>query len=139
MKHVKLLLIYMGFANAGPTLVGRGTGTRDPRQLLSLFTDNSDILTISVPYLRFVSWILFPKAINNVIGLCIRGMGDIKWMLYTQSFGSIFMIAAGYLLILHTGMGLPGIFVTLLADETLRGITNLIRLCSQSQKLLQRV
>ena len=155
------LLIYMGFANAGLTLGGRGTGARDPRQarnaglmclgfslavcivvallfrafprpLLSLFIDDSDILTISVPYLRFVSWILFPKAINNVIGLCIRGMGDTKWMLYTQSFGSIFMVAAGYLLILHTGMGLPGIFITLLADEALRGIANLIRFCVKS-------
>lgn len=150
------LLIYMGFANAGLTLVGRGTGAKDPRQarnaglmclgfslviciavallfysfprqLLSLFTDNADILTVSVPYLQFVSWILFPKAINNVIGLCIRGMGDTKWMLYTQIFGSIFMIAAGYLLILRTGMGLSGIFITLLADEALRGIANLIR------------
>lgn len=156
------LLFYMGFANAGLTLVGQGTGARDPRQarnaglmclgfslavcaavallfhsfprqLLALFTDDTGILTISVPYLQFVSWILFPKAVNNVIGLCIRGMGDTRWMLYTQIFGSIFMITAGYLLILHTGMGLTGIFVTLLADEALRGMANLIRFCIKSR------
>lgn len=45
----------------------------------------------AIPYLVFVSWILFPKAVNNVIGLCIRGMGDTKWMLYTQIFGTTFI------------------------------------------------
>lgn len=75
----------------------------------------------------FVSWILFPKAVNNVIGLCIRGMGDTRWMLYTQIFGTLFMITAGYILILHAGFGLIGIFITLLADEATRGIVNLLR------------
>ena len=150
------LMIYMGFANAGLTLVGQETGANDPkrakqagflclaislviclvigivfrlfpRQILSLFTDDISILDISVPYLVFIVWILFPKAINNVIGLCIRGMGDTRWMLYTQIFGTFFMITAGYILILRTGLGLSGIFVTLLADETIRGIANLIR------------
>lgn len=150
------LMIYMGFANAGLTLVGQETGANDPkrakhagflclaislviclvigivfrlfpRQILSLFTDDMTILDISVPYLVFIVWILFPKAINNVIGLCIRGMGDTRWMLYTQIFGTFFMITAGYILILRTSLGLSGIFVTLLADETIRAIANLIR------------
>jgi Na+-driven multidrug efflux pump len=156
------LLIYMGFANAGLTLVGRGTGARDPgqarrsgllclgfsvavcvtvalvfhafpRQLLQLFTDDGSILDTSVPYLRFLSWILFPKAINNVIGLCIRGMGDTRWMLCTQIFGTAFMIGAGYFLILHSGLGLMGIFVTFLADESIRGAANMIRFLHKSR------
>lgn len=150
------MLIYMGFANAGLTLVGQQTGARSPRQarqtgllclgfslavcvviaavfhtiprpLLSLFTDDPEILTISVPYLVFVSWILFPKAVNNVIGLCIRGMGDTRWMLYTQIFGTAFMILCGYVLILRSPLGLSGIFVTLLWDESIRSVLNLFR------------
>ena len=150
------LLIYSGFANAGLTLVGQETGAKDPgkarntgllclafslavclvvavlfrgfpRQLLSLFTDDVSILDTSVPYLVFVTWILFPKAVNCVIGLCIRGMGDTRWMLYTQIFGTVFMITAGYILILRTDLGLLGIFITLLADEALRSIANLLR------------
>lgn len=150
------LLIYMGFANAGLTLVGQQTGANNPRQakrtgltclslslviclavaflfrafprqILLCFTDDVSILDVSVPHLAFVSWILFPKAVNNVIGLCIRGMGDTRWMLYTQVFGSVVMILGGYLLILHFGLGLSGIFITLLADESLRGIANLLR------------
>jgi putative MATE family efflux protein len=150
------LLIYMGFANAGLTMVGQNTGARDPRQaqrtgflclsfslaicavvavlfrlfprqILLLFTDDPSILEVSVPYLIFVTWVLFPKAVNNVIGLCIRGMGDTRWMLYTQIFGTVFMIGAGYWLILGSGLGLKGIFITLLADEALRGVANLLR------------
>ena len=150
------LLIYMGFANAGLTLVGQQTGARDPRQarrtgllclafslgvcvavafvfhlfpreLLGLFTDDPDILEISVPHLRFVSWILFPKAVNNVIGLCIRGMGDTRWMLYTQIFGTFFMIIGGFCFMFGLGMGLTGVFVTLLCDESVRGFLNLRR------------
>lgn len=150
------LLIYMGFANAGLTLVGQETGARShkqarrtgllclgfslavcviigsvfcafPRQLLGLFTDDGEILDTAVPYLMFVCWILFPKAVNNVIGLCIRGMGDTRWMLLTQIFGTVFMIGAGYYLILYTGRGLFGIFLTMILDEAIRGCANLLR------------
>ena len=150
------LLIYMGLSNAGLTLVGQQTGARSPRQakqtgficlsfalvicvitavifsrfpepLLRLFTDDLPTLNTATPYLRFVAWILFPKAVNNVIGLCIRGTGDTRWMLFTQIFGTVFMVAAGYYFILLSDFGLLGIFITLLADETLRGIANLGR------------
>lgn len=158
------LLIYMGFANAGLTLVGQETGARSPRQarqtgllclsfslavcfvvavifhaiprqLLGMFTDDAEILRISTPHLVFVSYIFFPKAINAVIGLCIRGMGDTRWMLYTQIFGTFFMIGCGYYLILCTGLGLSGIFVTLLLDESLRGGANLLHFFSLSCKM----
>ena len=149
------LLITNGFANAGLTLVGQNIGAHNlkeakragflslylseivcvlvsilflliPRQILSLFTPDVQTLDTAVPYLMFICWILFPKTINNVMGPAIRGMGDTRWMLYTQIFGTVFTIAAGYWLILGSGLGLMGIFITLLADEALRGIANLI-------------
>ena len=155
------LLIYMGLSNAGLTLVGQQTGARSNRQakqtgllclgfalliclltgilfyrfpmpLLRLFTDDPGTLALSAPYLQFVSWILFPKAVNNVIGLCIRGTGDTRWMLFTQIFGTGFMILGGYLLIIGSGFGLMGIFLTLLLDELLRSIANLARFCLSS-------
>lgn len=152
------LLIYMGLANAGLTLVGQQTGAKSnrqvrqtgltclyfalaiclvtagifysfPKELLSLFTNDGSILTTSAPYLQYVSWILFPKAVNNVIGLCIRGTGDTRWMLWTQIFGTLFMIGGGYYFIIVSGAGLAGIFTTLLLDELLRSIANLARFC----------
>lgn len=148
------LLIYMGLSNAGLTLVGQQTGARSlrqarqtgliclgfaflvcavtavvfylfPRQILSLFTDDQATLTTAAAYLRFVSLVLFPKAVNNVIGLCIRGTGDTRWMLFTQIFGTVFMIAGGYYFILGSSFGLLGIFITLILDEFLRSIANI--------------
>ena len=156
------LLIYMGFANAGLTLVGQNTGARDPRQaqqtgylcllfsllvcvavavvfiliprqLLSIFTDDAATLSVAAPYLTFIACGLFPKAVNNVIGLCIRGIGDTRWMLYTQIFGTVFMIFGGYWLILGSGLGLTGIFITLIADESLRSIANLLHFRSRTR------
>lgn len=149
------LLIYSGFANAGLTLVGQKTGEGNmpqaraagftalfyavlvcavmavvfrswPEPILRLFTDDISLVATSVPYLLFVPWIMFPKAINCVIGLCIRGLGDTRWMLYTQIFGTVFMVSCAYLLIFTAGLGLFGIFVALFADETIRGGLNLI-------------
>ena len=150
------LLVYMGLANAGLTLVGQETGARSPRQarqtgltclgfacwiclitgvifclfprpILSLFTDDQSILDFSAPYLLYVAGILIPKAVNNVIGLCIRGTGDTRWMLWTQIFGTVFMVTGGYYFILLSGAGLAGIFITLFLDELMRSIANLFR------------
>ena len=149
------LLIYSGFANAGLTLVGQRTGEGDmkkaraagytalfysvlvcavmafvfrcwPEDILGLFTDDGGLVHTSVPYLLFVPWIMFPKAINCVIGLCIRGLGDTRWMLYTQIFGTFFLVSCAYLMIFTAGLGLFGMFVTLFADESIRGALNFI-------------
>lgn len=156
-------LVYMGFANAGLTLVGQETGARSlrqvrqtgmmclvfsfvvclavvavflsiPEKLLGFFTDDAEMLRVSVPYLTLVSYYLFPKTINSVIGRCIRAMGDTRWMLYTQLFGIVFMIACGYYLILCTSFGLSGIFITLLLDEAIRGVVNLLHFFSICRK-----
>ena len=149
------VLIHSGFANAGLTIVGQKTGEgnlpqaraagftalfysllvcaatavvffRWPEAILRIFTDDTGLVDTAVPYLLFVPWIMFPKAINCVIGLCIRGLGDTRWMLCTQIFGTIFMVSCSYFLIFTVGMGLLGIFVTFLADESIRGTLNLI-------------
>ena len=158
------LLIYSGFANAALTLVGQKTGEGCPLQarragfmclgwslmvclgaavlfrgfpgaILSLFTDDASMIGLSTPFMAFVAWILFPKAFNAVIGPCIRGTGDTRWMLYTQIFGSLFMVGAGYLLVFGFNMGLWGIFITLLADEAIRGVVNTLRFVFNSTAL----
>lgn len=156
-------LVYMGFANAGLTLVGQETGARSlrqvrqtgilclafsfavclvvvavflsiPEKLLGFFTDDAEMLRVSVPYLSLVSYYLFPKTVNSVIGRCIKAMGDTRWMLYTQLLGIVFMISCGYYLILCTSFGLSGIFITMLLDETIRGVANLLHFFSICRK-----
>ncbi|MDR1840218.1 MAG: MATE family efflux transporter, partial [Treponema sp.] len=52
---------------------------------------------------------------------------DTKWMLYGQMLGTVLVITLSYALIFTAKLGLWGIFITLLVDETVRGIINLLR------------
>ena len=150
------LFIYMGFANAALTLVGQKTGENQhkqainvgfmclcfalifciffsflfiilPKEILGIFTNDNDYINYAASFMIIVSITMFPKAINNVIGLGIRGMGDTKWMLYGQIIGTILVIILSYIFIFIVKMGLMGVFLTFLIDETLRGIINILR------------
>ena len=150
------LFLYMGFANAALTLVGHKTGEDNqkqavgvgfkclrfslaicilfaalfvifPKGIIRLFTNDISLIEYAAAFFMVVSLTLFPQAVNNVIGRGIRGMGDTQWMLYSQIFGTVLVIILSYLLIFTAGLGLWGIFITLLVDETVRGIINLLR------------
>jgi len=54
-------------------------------------------------------------------------MGDTRWMLYGQILGTVLVITLSYVLIFIANLGLWGIFITLLVDETVRGFINLLR------------
>lgn len=149
-------IIYMGFARAGLTLVGHKTGEKDyinakqvgfkcmrisltictvislsfiifGNSLLKIFTDDNDMVVTCLKYIPIICITMFPRSINNVIGLGIQGMGDTKWMLYGQIIGTIFVVVVSYLLIFTFNFGLMGLFITFLLDETLRSIINLLR------------
>jgi putative MATE family efflux protein len=150
------LFLYMGFANAALTLAGQKTGENDhkqainaglmclgfsfifcvvfaaifiifPKRILRLFTNDIAYINYAAQFFLIISITMFPKAINNVIGLGIRGIGDTKWMLYGQIFGTIFAITLSYIFIFILNLGLFGIFIMFLIDESLRGVVNILR------------
>ncbi len=150
------LVLYMGFANASLTLVGQktGAGAHDeaikigfrclrfavitctviatvfilvPEGILSIFTDDTALISYATGFFILTALKMFPKSVNNVIGLSIRGLGDTKWMLYSQIIGAVLVIGLSYILIFLAGLGLWGIFITMLVDETIRGVVNLLR------------
>ncbi len=98
-----------------------------PKPILSIFTNDKDLINISVFYLIFKGFTLFPKALNVVVGHGIRARGDVKWMLYTQIFGSVFVVAFSYTLIKVFNVGVIAIYLTLFFDEFLRAILNTFR------------
>jgi Na+-driven multidrug efflux pump len=146
----------MGFANAALTLAGQKTGENDhkqainaglmclgfsfilcivfaalfiafPIEILRLFTKDMNYINYAAQFFLIVSVTMFPKAINNVIGLGIRGTGDTKWMLYGQILGTVLVIILSYIFIFYFGLGLFGVFIIFLIDETLRGLINIMR------------
>jgi putative MATE family efflux protein len=90
--------------------------------LLSLFTDSAEIG-------RMVFWCLvvdvileFGRPFNLVLGVSLRGTGDVMWAL-AASVGSICLVCipVGYVLTQVFHLGVYSIFIALLCDEWLRG------------------
>ncbi|MCL2185739.1 MAG: MATE family efflux transporter [Treponema sp.] len=150
------VILYAGFAHAGLTLAGQKTGEKEhkqainivfkclslalivctvvavifcifPKDILGLFTSDILLVNFASPFLIFVTLVMFPQAVNIVIGYGIRGTGDTRWMFYTQILGTILVITLSYILIFSAGLGLWGVFITFLADEFIRSIINLLR------------
>ena len=63
---------------------------------------------------------------NVVIGTAIRSYGDTRFMLYSQIFGSFFVVTLSSILVLGLHMDIMAIYITFFCDEVARSIINLI-------------
>lgn len=95
-----------------------------PEQVLSIFTSEIALINAAVPLLNIVSITIFPVVINVVVGNAIRGLKDTKWMFYTQTFGTVFVISLSAILLFVFNFSLIGIFITVLFDEFIRAVLN---------------
>jgi MATE family multidrug resistance protein len=98
-----------------------------PRALVGIFTPDAGIIGRAAPILLISCFTFFPRSMNFMAGSSIRGLGRTRWMLGTQICGTVFIIAAGWVLIFGAGLGVLGLFVAMLADETLRAAANTVR------------
>ncbi len=95
-----------------------------PKQILGLFTTDTAVLAAAGLYLFIVGVDLFPKGGNIIYGSGIKGYGEPSWMLKTQLFGTLFVIAASSIAVMVFHMGILEIFIIVVIDETLRFILN---------------
>lgn len=95
-----------------------------PEYLLGIFSNDQEIITQGVPYLIFLGVIMFPQSINVICGNGIKAKGDTKWMLVSQTIGSILIIFISWLLIKGFQMDMRAIYITLFIDESIRGLIN---------------
>ncbi len=98
-----------------------------PKEILGLFTRDRAVVEATALYLSIAAFTLFPRSGNIVIGSGIRGLGDTPWMLLTQIFGTVFVIALAATLVIAARLGLVGIFIALGADEAIRFVMNGLR------------
>ena len=154
--EVTPVYFYIGLARAVTTMVGNKTGERDlpaarrvgltgsiytvgfcllftssflifPRQIISIFTGDGDLVQKSIPLLMMTAVTMIPRSINIISGHGIRGYGDTMWMLVTQIFGIVFVITLSYFLMFPAGFGMLGLFMGMFVDELLRGSINTVR------------
>jgi putative MATE family efflux protein len=95
-----------------------------PRQILSIFTIETDMIKRAVPLMSIIAVTIFPVTVNVVIGNAIRGFKDTKWMFYTQCLGTVFTISLSATLLFVFNMGLAAVFITVLCDECIRAFLN---------------
>jgi putative MATE family efflux protein len=148
--------IYLGIAKANLTLIGQKTGAKEyhlinkiskkcmvyslvislvftgaflffPLFILNIFTKDTSLISRALPFLMIISLNMVPRSINVVVGHGIRGLGDTKWMLYTQIFGTCFVVIVSFVLVFLLKMNLIGIFIAIVADEVIRSVINSIR------------
>ncbi len=103
-----------------------------PEQILSIFSSDQLLIERAVPLLNIVSITIFPVAVNVVMGNAIRGLKDTKWMFYTQSFGTLFVISVSAILLFAFKLDLRGVIITVLFDEVIRGFLNYWRFRSHA-------
>ncbi|KAB2330913.1 MATE family efflux transporter [Bacillus mesophilum] len=96
--------------------------------LLGIFTSNPEIIETGA-FLILLTIILEPgRSFNLVVINSLRAAGDVKFPVY---IGILSMwgvsVSLSYLLGIHFGLGLTGIWIAFIADEWLRGILMLFR------------
>jgi putative MATE family efflux protein len=96
--------------------------------LLSIFTSNQEIIQLG-SFLILLTIILEPgRSFNLVVISSLRAAGDVKYPVVIGIF-SMWGVAVGlsYLLGIHFGLGLVGVWIAFISDEWLRGLLMLRR------------
>ena len=99
-----------------------------PQKILGMFTTDKAVLASALLYLFVVGIDLFPKSGNIIFGSGIKGYGEPSWMLKTQLFGTVFVIAASSFAVMVLHRGIVAIFVIVVIDESIRFILNSMKL-----------
>jgi MATE family multidrug resistance protein len=156
-----------GFAVAGTTLVGQGLGAGNlkraersgyltyqmaaclmgvmglvfilfPQPLVRLFTDDPAVVRIAVVPLRIVGFIQPLMAAGMIFPGNLRGAGDTRFpMVVTGASIWGIRVPAAILLSLALGIGLPGAWLGMASDLTVRGIVYFLRFRSGRWKLMK--
>lgn len=113
---------------AGVSVITLGICLIFPESILSLFTKDESIISTCGIYLSLVCINLFGKSGNIIVGSCIRGSGNTRWMFITQIFGTFFVIGCACLFVYGFNLGIIGVFFAVIADEGVRAIINLFKL-----------
>lgn len=93
------------------------------RPILHMLGADKEIMTIIFWCFLIDLGIEIGRPFNLVIGNCVRGAGDVKWLILVCSSSILFVcIPLGFLFTHVLSLGVAGVFLALLADEWLRGL-----------------
>lgn len=106
------------------------------RQLASLYTNNENIINITVNILKVNAVAMLYWPLSFVLPAGLKGAGDAKYTMITSIIGMwVFRISLGYILGITFGMGLIGIFLGMYTDWLVRGVLYVLRFKSGKWKM----
>lgn len=98
------------------------------KPLISVFTDNPEVIAIGCTILLMNVFLEFGRTTNLVIINCMRGAGDVYFPAICAVLSNwVISVGCSYLLAVVCGMGIYGLWIALAADECVRGIMMIIR------------
>ncbi|NMO17956.1 MATE family efflux transporter [Pyxidicoccus fallax] len=93
-------------------------------RLVGLFTTNGDIVQVTCQVIVIGLVLETGRAFNLVLINSLRAAGDATFTVYMGFLSMACMsLPLGYFLVFKLGMGLPGVWLAVAADEWVRGIT----------------
>ena len=96
--------------------------------IFRLFTNDLTIITLGKQIIFIEFFLEFGRAINIVMTRCLVATGDVTFPVTVSLIGCWgIAVGGGYLLGVHLGYGLVGIWMAMAVDECLRGIIFMIR------------
>jgi len=105
-----------------------------PQGIVSVFTSDSDAIGRLTALMPLAVILLFPKSVNVIVGNAIRGTGDVRWMLLTQIAGTIIIVSIAAVFVLKLKLGLYGVMLANVIDESWRAIINYIKFLVSTRK-----
>ncbi len=161
-----LSMLYMGFGLGAMTLMGKNLGAAKrrlaqhtaevsswlmfatvmvvviilgafPKQVMSVFTDDPEVIHIGKFVLLVFAVAQIPKALNGTLMGNLRGAGDLRWLMWT-TIASAFLLEIGlnWFVAFAWHLSLSGIWGVQVLDETTRLVLNYWRFKGGKWKFL---
>ncbi|MBN2354948.1 MATE family efflux transporter [candidate division KSB1 bacterium] len=157
-----LSMVYMGFSLAAMSIMGKNLGAAEnalaykmartahrvmagfvigivaimvlfSKALIYVFTTDKQVLALGSMAIYIFAFAQIPKALNNVLSGNLRGVGDLKWLMWiTIVFVVLFEMGLNWVSAFILGWGIYGIWGIQSLDETLRFGLNYLRFAGGS-------
>lgn len=162
-----ITMIFFGFGLGSMALVGKNLGAEDPKQarhtgrltgavglfasilvslvlyfaarpITSLFTNDPEVIKLSLSLIYIFALIQLPKGVNIVFSGNLRGSAELNWLMWLAIITVvIYEIFGSWIFAIQLGFGLPAFWILQGFDETTRLTLNYWRFNRGNWKKLE--
>jgi len=98
------------------------------KPLIGLFTSDPEIISLAGKIMLLDIIVECSRAVNNVLDQSLNANGDVKTVLtFSVCACWLFSVLLSYIFAINLNMGLIGIWIAFIADETFKAVSYLIR------------